>query len=396
MKKQVSKMTDKELDDFFKKSSLDPEIPYDPKDWDRFEKLLTKNKVSDPVKGFKWILLGFLVVITLGISVWITVSNSHIPVGTVSNYQIDTTSVQAKSNVFNGNNGKISGSNYSSIELSENEDELIGLGSNNIPDSTQQDLPILSKSEKVVKRQIPRLNSENGSKWKAFEEFNQVQPLNKSFKIDTDSLVQFNGKPSPIRKNKIAILLMASPDFSAVKFNHIPSSGRNLGINLEYFLGNRWSVSLGAIHDQKTYRQGKGYWEGYTKAHQSLVGDCWILEVPLDFKYYPIKRPKNNWFISSGLSSYFMLKEKYALSYDNYSGDTYTQEMEIKGSNQHVFGILNIGFGYERRLSKRFAVQVEPYYRLPLVGIGEGNLDLKSIGVFFGIKYYPSNQSMKF
>jgi hypothetical protein len=91
-----------------------------------------------------------------------------------------------------------------------------------------------------------------------------------------------------------------------------------------------------------------------------------------------------------------MLKEKYSLFYDNYSGDTYTREMKIKGNNQHVFGIWNIGLGYERKLGKKFAVQVEPYYRLPLVGIGEGNLDLKSMGVFFGIKYYPSNRSMKF
>lgn len=44
--KQVSKMNDKELDDFFKKLSSSPEIPFVPKDWDDFKKLLPPKKVS--------------------------------------------------------------------------------------------------------------------------------------------------------------------------------------------------------------------------------------------------------------------------------------------------------------------------------------------------------------
>ncbi|MEX2566239.1 MAG: hypothetical protein WD431_09875, partial [Cyclobacteriaceae bacterium] len=95
------------------------------------------------------------------------------------------------------------------------------------------------------------------------------------------------------------------------------------------------------------------------------------------------------WFVSSGLSSYFMMKEKYVLHFENYNGNSYSREVEINGNNQHFFGIWNIGLGYVRKVSEKFAVQAEPYYRLPLVGIGEGNLDLKSTGIFFGIKYYP-------
>jgi hypothetical protein len=402
MKKQVSKMTDKELDDFFKKSSSDPEIPYDPKDWESFEKLLADNKGAPSSNGIRWTLLVPLLLVIYIIAVWMTVSNSNAPVEAGSNSQIDTTlvqvdttSVKVNTNIFLQNTGKISGLNPTTNELVESAEDLIGQTSNDIPGSFKQRLTSTTKSKKVEKHLIPRVSRE-GSKWKVIEEFNQVRKINKPIKINNDSLVQFRDQASPGRKNKIALLLMASPDFSAVKFNHMPSSGRNLGIGLEYFLGERWSISLGAIHDQKTYRQGKGYWEGYNNAHQSLVGDCWILEVPVDFKFYPIKRSKDNWFISTGLSSYFMLKEKYSLFYDNSRGDTYTREMEIKGNNQHVFGIWNIGFGYERKLGKKFSVQAEPYYRLPLVGIGEGNLNLKSMGIFFGIKYYPSKQRINF
>jgi hypothetical protein len=319
MKKQVSKMTDKELDDFFKKSSFDPEIPYDPKDWESFEQLLAENKGAPSSNGIKWTLLVPLLLIIYIIAVWTTVSNSNSLVKVGSNSQIDTTSVQvdttsvqANANIFQENKGKISGLNPASNELVKNAEDLIGQTNNDIPGSFKQNLTTSAKSEKVVKHQIPHV-TRDGSKWKVFKEFNQIRSINRPFKIDNASLLQSIVEASPTRKNKIAVFLMASPDFSAVKFNHLPSSGRNLGISLEYFLGKRWSVSLGAIHDQKTYRQGKGYWEGYGKAHQSLAGDCWILEVPLDLKFYPVKRLKDNWFVSSGLSSYFMLKEKYSL-----------------------------------------------------------------------------------
>ena len=389
-------MNDKELDDFFNKLSSSPEIPYVPQDWNSFKKILGKNKLAHPLNGFKWILLGSLVMVGFLLAIWMTVTSSQIQTEVNSNSSIDSSSTQPESDVLNKKEVAVLGFNIASNELSKHNEEQVGSIHFIKLIQSKTNLPISNETVKVEKHQIPHLNWDYGSKWEIFEEFNRSWPMDKNFKIQDNSLVQIRDKSTLIRKNRIALLLMASPDFSAIQFNHIPSSGRNLGASLEYFLDESWSISLGVIHDKKTYRQGEGYWEGYNKVHKSLVGDCWIIEVPLNFRYYPIKRLKHNWFIGSGLSSYFMLKEKYSLLYENYNGNAYSKDIEIIGNNQHVFGIWNIGLGYEQKLGKKFALQAEPYFRLPLVGIGEGNLDLKSMGIFFGVKYYPSIRINKF
>ncbi|WP_339716379.1 hypothetical protein [Cyclobacterium amurskyense] len=395
MKKQVSKMTDKELDDFFKKLSSEPDIHYVPQDWVNFEKKLTDNKGGHLLNGARWTLFGSLVLVGFLLAVWMTVTNSQIQPTIGSDIQMEASSFKTETDDIK-NKVKPPDLPIASIEISEKNKVQIVVDSSTKYNQTKLNLALRRTSEKVKKHQIPPLNWNSDSKWKVFDALNRQMEWGKNLKIVGKSLIHVQNETKLIRKNKIALFLMASPDFSAVQFNHIPSSGRNFGASLEYFFDESWSVSLGVIHDLKTYRQGEGYWEGYNKAHKSLVGDCWIIEVPLNFKYYPIKKLKNNWFISSGLSSYFMLKEKYSLFYEYKNGKAYSEDIVINGNNQHVFGIWNFGFGYEQKVGKKFAIQAEPYFRLPLVGIGQGDLDLKSMGIFFGIKYYPSNHTNKF
>ena len=55
--------------------------------------------------------------------------------------------------------------------------------------------------------------------------------------------------------------------------------------------------------------------------------------------------------------------------------------------NQHLLSILNLSAGYERSLGPRWSIQAEPYFKLPLSGVGAGKMRLASAGVFFGLKY---------
>ena len=395
MKKQVSKMNDKELDDFFKKLSSEPDIPYVPQDWINFEKILANNKGGHLLNGAKWILFGSLVLIGCLLTIWMMFADSQIKPKVGSNSQIEASSFQTEPDGLQNYKVTTPDLPISSKALSkDNEDLKESRGSTKFSQNKSK-LPFTNAFEKVKRPQIPSYNRDSGSKWEVFEEFNHPISWNRDFSIQGNPMDLVQDEPKLAPKDKIALLLLASPDFSAVQFDHIPSSGRGLGASLEYFFRESWSISLGVIHDLKTYRQGEGYWEGYNKAHKSLVGDCWIIEVPLNFRYYPIKKLKQNWFISSGMSSYFMLKEKYSLLYEYKNGKAYTEDIEINGNNQHVFGIWNFGFGYEQKLGEKFAIQAEPYFRLPFVGIGQGNLDLKSMGIFFGLKYYPYNHFNK-
>lgn len=397
MKKQVSKMNDKELDDFFKKLSSSPEIPFVPKDWDDFKKLLPPKKGIPPINGSKWILLLSLGIVGFILTLWITVSTlqNHEKIDTSP--RITTSSAQITTEHNEQDIEKVADLSAPSYSAPKNNFKKSALAHSNKPI-----LSGIENSSKNLTLNAKKITSfpvewDPASKWTLFESYNQVfTPINYDINAKGDKLIHFTESASLSTTNNLAILVLASPDYSAIQFNHIPSSGINFGVNLEYFLKKNWSISTGIIHSQKTYSDGEGYWDGYNKAHQSLIGDCWIIEVPLNLRYYPIRKLKHKWFVSTGLSSYFMLKEKYALQYAYYNGKSYSESFEVEGSNQHVLGIWNIGFGYEQKLNKNFSVQAEPYFRVPLVGVGEGSLSLKSMGIFFGIKYYPFSPISRF
>jgi hypothetical protein len=53
------------------------------------------------------------------------------------------------------------------------------------------------------------------------------------------------------------------------------------------------------------------------------------------------------------------------------------------------FKILNVSAGYERALSKSWSIQAEPFIKVPLSGVGFGDMDISSYGILVGIKYKP-------
>lgn len=394
MKKQVSNMTDKELDDFLKKLSSSPEIPLIPEDWNKMEKILDQNKVSQPLNGHKWILLGLLLLASLTFTVWMEAAYRQIPASHETT-SISRSSLLTQIDPYKNIEIKIKDLSFTSAARSPGREEKVSTDNTAVSGNAPSYHAISGLNLTNERLALPDFILDPNAKNKVFEKFNRIGLKSPKLKIQTTAFIPIKAVSPDNLKNTIALAFQVSPDISAVRYNNFPPFGRSIGVSLEYFLSERWSISTGAMHSKKTYQQGPGYWDGYA-VHQSLRGDCWILEVPVNFRYYPIMGANDKWFISTGLSSYFMMKENYTLTYENYGGNPYSEELEITGNNQHVFGIWNIGFGYERRLSRKLAVQVEPYYRLPLVGIGEGNLDLKSTGIFFGIKYYPSNQKLKF
>jgi hypothetical protein len=79
----------------------------------------------------------------------------------------------------------------------------------------------------------------------------------------------------------------------------------------------------------------------------------------------------------------------FFLSYvkDSY-GNTYEKRVDVRNNNQHYLGIMNFSLGYERLLTERIAIQIEPYLKVPIKGIGEGRISLKSAGALIGLKYH--------
>ncbi|MEB2782543.1 hypothetical protein U3A58_19295 [Algoriphagus sp. C2-6-M1] len=185
--------------------------------------------------------------------------------------------------------------------------------------------------------------------------------------------------------------IQAAPDLSGIKLNQFGKAGQAIGIGAEYFLRPRLSIASGVYYSFKPYSSDEGYKLSYSKQPDRVIGECDILDIPFNLRFYPIEGKLQRVFASAGLSSYLMLKEHYKLEYLNIgTGYPYSKELEVTGANNHFFGVLNFSVGYERKLGNKLSVQVEPYFKVPITGVGEGDISLKSTGLFVGLKFYPN------
>ncbi|MDB5257428.1 MAG: hypothetical protein JWM14_2123 [Chitinophagaceae bacterium] len=190
-------------------------------------------------------------------------------------------------------------------------------------------------------------------------------------------------------KRRFSFGILASPDFSFTSSTQFVTPGLSAGIFAEYHINHRWAIFVGVMRSSKIYSSSAAdynstntYW-AYKGYATRVDGSCAVLDVPLNVKYHYYNRNKNLLFASAGISSYFMLHEKYSFVYSN--GDerswTYTNK------ENYFFSLLNVSLGYERYIGKSFSVQVEPFVKIPLHTIGEGQVKLLTTGMFFCLKY---------
>ncbi len=196
------------------------------------------------------------------------------------------------------------------------------------------------------------------------------------------------------RDRAINIGLAAGLDLSTVKYTHSADPGFNLGLLGGYQFNKNWSVYTGVIYTKKNYNlDGKDYhppvhyWTTYVDL-QAVDGYCRMWEVPLLARYTFDSKTNKHFFISTGLSSYFMKKQQYNYSYKiintgNYANSAWTND----SSYNHIFSILHFSAGFEKQMGKHLNWQIEPYAKIPLGGVGFGNIKLSSFGINFSIQY---------
>ena len=184
-------------------------------------------------------------------------------------------------------------------------------------------------------------------------------------------------------------------DFNSV--NGITNSlfGYSLGMGVNYKITKTISASTGLYYSQKQYTSDKASyktqekpfatWTSYSK---KIEADCKVIDIPFNLNLLVKSGPETNLLVSAGLSSYFMLSERYNFIYNPTpaypaSGRSYT----IKNSNKHVLSVINLAVGLEKPLTKQSSIIIQPYAKLPLTGIGQGETDLRSFGLGLQLNY---------
>lgn len=195
-------------------------------------------------------------------------------------------------------------------------------------------------------------------------------------------------------KRSIAFSLLFGPDFSSTENIIGGKSGLSVGFGISIPLSRKWSIQTGVNYGSKNYK-AQGYDYSFNNPNvvnliSGIDASCKVLEIPLRSSYLILDNQRNSIDFNAGLSSYLMLKENYRFMYTAASGRK-DRFLEEKNANQHYLSVIDLSATYNIKLkNKKFAFGFQPYLKIPLKGIGEGNVPLKSSGISLKLNYLPS------
>ncbi|KQM74997.1 hypothetical protein ASE74_03195 [Pedobacter sp. Leaf216] len=204
-------------------------------------------------------------------------------------------------------------------------------------------------------------------------------------------------KPSLVKqKSRFVLSILAAPDLTSVQKSGQSSLSGGFGVEATYILTKKLSITTGAAYAKKIYdsdfslyRPNTSYL--FTVAPSNIHANCDVIDIPLNVNYKVFGNNRNAISVSTGLSSYIMLKEKYSYSYTGgYEGP---QGFEVKGRNQHYLGIANVGVEFQRKINNNLSISAKPFMKIPLTDIGYGNSKLMSTGVAVSVNMNLFNRN---
>ncbi len=197
---------------------------------------------------------------------------------------------------------------------------------------------------------------------------------------------------APVQKGIYAALI-GGPDLSTVAYQSTSQSGYSIGILLGYHFNKRLAVESGLLWDKKYYYSTGEHFDKNAANFPSswnvlyLNGNCNMFEIPLNFRYNFATGINHGFFAEAGLSSYLMKKEYYDYSFTNNGSRPYSRDSTYNISSNYIFSVIQISAGYEHAIGKNTSIRVEPYLKIPIQGIGIGNMPVTSAGLYIGISH---------
>jgi hypothetical protein len=211
------------------------------------------------------------------------------------------------------------------------------------------------------------------------------------------AITQVSGKKKEIRVkpslSKFYFTAAVGAEMNGLKlFSYAQPVGR-AGVAAGFQFTKKLSVEAGFYLSTKKYVAGPKDYKAKAGSYWGMVdmksidASCRVYEVPLSVRYNLVTDKKINYFSSIALSSFFMKKEDYHYYYYRF-GLPHDASASYSG-NQHLFSVLRISAGAEKKISSRFALNLSPGLSVPLAGVGEGQVKLYSLDLMLGLKFMP-------
>lgn len=189
----------------------------------------------------------------------------------------------------------------------------------------------------------------------------------------------------------MSLSLSIGPEFNSAAALIGGKKGFSAGLGFSLGIAKRLTLQTGLKYSMKDYAADNYAYQFRNPKIKDLVtrvdASCAVLEVPLQASYTFWDDASKSIDVNVGVSSYFMLKEDYTYRYTEGSGisDRY---QEYNNRNQHYFGVADLSATYYIKLKKeKLQLGLEPYVKIPLTGVGEGKVNLKSSGLSLKLRY---------
>jgi hypothetical protein len=396
------------LENFFKDRAQRHNLEFNESDWLMLEKQLDKEMpVVNPFWTWLrkyWAIPLLLILLPVGWYSYSFIYSSTEVLEANSNQEQILSSGESELSVKEGPseaeiNSKINEEDFTE-QLSKNQDDIQTQGSNTI--QNQLLVEAVSDKKDIENEKLGYVDFENGTKVddvihdNRFHFLSPIAPEDDLYQarfpdfMDKVSIMEIDSKKQ--FKPYLSIGLGYSPDFSTVGIGNFISPGARWKFLVEYAISRRFSINTGAVWVNnkyeaygEDYHAPSRYWQKGVEATETY-GECTMIDIPLNVRYNFLLKGNHSLFISGGASTYFLLKEDYYFSY-------YQEDPELPkhwGTDEtsiYPFGIINLSMGYQLQLGRKSSVQIEPFIKIPTKGIGWGEVDLHTMGVYFMYTY---------
>ena len=223
------------------------------------------------------------------------------------------------------------------------------------------------------------------------------QLSSKTIQGDSTQLAEdTSNKPGIKPKGRWSVAFVIAPEFSTTSLSSYSSPGDSYGLRIGYQLSNRFSINTGFIRSHKKYEgygddykpRNPAYWQIRTNGvvPEEIYSKCLVYELPLGVQFDALQTLKSRVFVSTSISSYFMINQAYDYTFPtpNPGADT---GWRSRGSESYWFSVGMVSAGYERYITQSFAIGFEPYLKISLSEIGWPNIKLYSTGAYVTLRY---------
>ena len=167
----------------------------------------------------------------------------------------------------------------------------------------------------------------------------------------------------------------------------------NIGLRGSYYIGNKLGIGIGAsyINDifeapGMDYNPKQEFWKasGAPGSPMMAHAESSMIELSTGITYAFGGIDNNGISLGANLISNFMLKESYEYLYPN---ENHNFNSSWTMANSTWLNALDLNASYRIRLSNNWLLESGPYFKVPIEGIGHGNIKLTSFGIRFSLGF---------